>query len=85
MFDTLHLSPGRQFTAIDRQVVTQFSGAVLNFVKTGSPGGGAVPAWPALTPANEAVMEFGETAQLSRVYPAGADVVMAAGKAPARR
>jgi len=85
MFDTLHLSPARNFTATDRQVVKQFSGAVVNFVKTGAPAGGAVPAWPALTPGGKAVMEFGGTARLSRVYPSGADGVMAAGKPPALR
>lgn len=82
MFDTLHLSPGRDFTEVDRRVVQQFGGAVVNFVKTGNPAGGPVPAWPALTEQNKAVMEFGADAHLSRLYPDGADAVIAAGKPP---
>ncbi len=83
MFDTLHLSPGRDFTATDRRVVQQFSGAVVNFVTSGNPAGGEVPAWPALNETNKAVMEFDEDAHLSRLYPAGADSMIAAGQAPA--
>ncbi|MGC4029778.1 MAG: carboxylesterase family protein [Steroidobacteraceae bacterium] len=82
MFDTLSMSPERNFTEVDRRVVEQFGGAVVNFVKTGKPEGGSVPAWPALTQQGKAVMEFGDEARLVRVYPAGADAVMAAGRAP---
>ncbi len=78
MFDTLHLSPGRDFTDVDRRVVAQFSGAVVDFVKTGSPAGAA--AWPALTDEGKAVMEFGSYARLSRIYPEGADALIAGGK-----
>lgn len=83
MFDTLHLSPGRDFTEVDRNVVRQFSGAVVNFVTTGNPGGGTVPTWPALDAEGKAVMEFNATAKLSRIYPEGADGVIAAGSPPA--
>lgn len=81
MFDTLHLSPGRDFTEVDRHVVAAFSGAVADFVKTGSPSGAVE--WPALTAEGKAVMEFGPTARLSRIYPEGADDVIANGQPPA--
>jgi para-nitrobenzyl esterase len=82
-FNTLHLSPGRDFTDIDRRLADQFSSYVANFVMTGNPNGGSLPAWPAMTTANKAVMDLGDRVVLSRAVPEGADAVIAAGKPPA--
>lgn len=82
-FNTLHLSPGRDFTDIDRRLAEQFSSYVANFVTTGDPNGGALPSWPAMTTANKAVLELGDRVSLTRAVPAGADAVISAGKPPA--
>ena len=81
-FDTLHLSPGRTFTDVDRRLAGQFSTYVANFVKTGDPNGASLPTWEAMTPQNKAVMDLGDVVVLSRAVPAGADAVIAAGRAP---
>jgi len=82
LFDTLHLSPGRGFTAVDSHVVQQFSGAAVNFVKTGNPNGAGLPVWKPLTANGRDVMNFADDAQASRIFPVGADAVMAVGKPP---
>ncbi len=82
-FNTLHLSPGRNFTDVDRRLADQFSSYVANFVKTGDPNGGSLPKWPALTAENKSLMELGDRVAVTRAVPAGADAVIAAGKPPA--
>jgi para-nitrobenzyl esterase len=84
-FNTLHLSPGRDFTDVDRQLADQLSSYVANFVKTGDPNGGSLPRWPAMTPDNKAIMDLGDRIIVSRAIPVGADAVIAAGRAPAGR
>jgi para-nitrobenzyl esterase len=81
-FDTLHLSPGRDFTDVDHRLAAAFSTYVTNFVKTGDPNGGSLPRWPAMTRENEALMDLGDRVALSRAVPAGADAIIAAGKPP---
>ncbi len=83
LFDTLHLSPGRDFTDIDRRLAGQFSTYVANFAKTGNPNGEALPEWPAMTAANKALMDLGDRVTLTRAVPDGADEVIAAGRPPA--
>ncbi|ODS56254.1 MAG: hypothetical protein ABS36_07580 [Acidobacteria bacterium SCN 69-37] len=83
IFDTLHLSPGRTFTDVDRRLADQFSSYVANFTKTGDPNGAPLPAWPAMTAANKAVMDLGDRVALTRAVPDGADDVIAAGRPPA--
>ncbi len=84
-FNTLHLSPGRDFTDVDRRLADQLSSYVANFVKTGDPNGGSLPRWPAMTPDNKAIMDLGDRIIVSRAIPVGADAVIAAGRAPAGR
>lgn len=84
-FDTLHLSPGRTFTDVDRRLAEQFSSYVANFVKTGDPNGGSLPRWPALTAENKTLMDLGDRVGVIRAVPAGADAVIAAGPPPAGR
>jgi para-nitrobenzyl esterase len=84
MFDTLHVSPERPFTEVDRTVVEQFSGAIEAFVKVGDPNGGNIPHWPPMTTHGKQVMEFGKSAVLSRSLPDGAENVIAQGKPPRR-
>ena len=81
-FHTLHLSPGREFTDIDRRLADQFSSYIANFVKTGDPNGKSLTKWPPMTSENKAVMELGDTVVVVRAVPAGADAIIAAGKAP---
>ncbi|HVW03904.1 MAG TPA: carboxylesterase family protein [Vicinamibacterales bacterium] len=81
-FDTLHLSPGRDFTDVDRRLAAAFSTYVANFVKSGDPNSGSLPRWPAMTRENEALMDLGDRVALSRAVPAGADAIIAAGKPP---
>ena len=81
-FNTLHLSPGRTFTDVDRRLAEQLSSYVANFVKNGDPNGGTLPRWPAMTAENKALMELGYQIVVSRAVPAGADAVVAAGKPP---
>jgi len=82
MFDTLDKSPERPFTAVDRRVVTQFSGAIENFVKNSDPNGPQLPTWVPLTPEGKALMEFGDQAAPSRIYPEGSDAIILRGKPP---
>jgi para-nitrobenzyl esterase len=82
-FDTLHLSPARDFTDVDRHLADQFSSYVANFVKTGDPNGGSLPKWPAMTVQNKALMELGDRIVVARAVPVGADAVIAAGTPPA--
>jgi len=84
-FNTLHLSPGRDFTDVDRRLADQLSSYVTNFVKTGYPNGASLPRWPAMTPDNKAIMDLGDRIIASRAVPLGADAVIAAGRAPAGR
>ena len=81
-FNTLHLSPGRTFTNVDRQLADQFSSYAAHFVKTGDPNGGSLPKWTAMTAENKAVMDLGDRVALIRAIPPGADDVIAAGKPP---
>jgi para-nitrobenzyl esterase len=83
MFDTLDVSPKRAFTPVDRHVVAQFSGAMELFIKNGDPNGGSVPHWPAMTINGKQLMEFGDTANESRIFPDGADEIISQGKPPA--
>jgi para-nitrobenzyl esterase len=82
-FNTLHLSPGRTFTDVDRRLADQLSSYVTNFVKNGDPNGGTLPRWPAMTAENKSLMDLGDRIVVSRAVPAGADAVIAVGKPPA--
>jgi para-nitrobenzyl esterase len=84
-FNTLHLSPGRTFTDVDRRLAEQLSSYVANFVKSGDPNGGTLPRWPAMTAENKALIDLGDRIVVSRAVPPGADAVVAAGKPPAGR
>jgi len=84
-FNTLHLSPGRTFTDVDRQLAEQFSSYIANFVRTGDPNGGSLPKWLPMTAENKAVMDLGDRVVLTRAVPLGADEVIAAGRPPAGR
>ena len=44
VFDTLDRSPGRTFTALDREVASRLGSYWANFVKTGDPNGAGPPA-----------------------------------------
>jgi para-nitrobenzyl esterase len=79
-FDTLHLSPGRAFTDVDRRLAQTWSSYVANFTKSGDPNGGSLPRWPAMTKENNALMELGDEVVVSRAVPAGSDAIIAAGK-----
>jgi len=81
-FDTLHRSPGRHFTATDRRVSIQFSGAIVNFIKKLSPIGGQVPRWRALTLRDPRIMEFGDRAKEVPMVPTGAGRLFAVGDPP---
>jgi para-nitrobenzyl esterase len=83
-FDTLHLSPGREFTDADHRLADQFSSYIANFVKTGDPNGGSLARWTGMTAQNQALMEIGDRIAAIRAVPPGADAVIAAGKPPAR-
>ena len=84
-FNTLHLSPGRDFTAVDRELADQISSYVATFTKTGDPNGGSLPRWPAMTYDNKVIMDLGDRVTASRAIPLGADGVIAAGRPPAGR
>ena len=84
-FSTLHLSPGREFTAVDHQLADQLSSYVANFIKTGDPNGGSLTRWPAMTSDNKVIMDLGDRVVASRAIPVGADSVIAAGRPPAGR
>jgi para-nitrobenzyl esterase len=81
-FNTLHLSPGRTFTDVDRRLAEQLSSYVANFVKNGDPNGDTLPRWPAMTAENKALMDLGDRIVVSRAVPPGADGVIAVGKPP---
>ncbi|TCP32430.1 carboxylesterase family protein [Sphingomonas sp. BK235] len=84
MFDTLDKAPERGFTAVDRHVVRQFGGAIENFIKQADPNGAGLPRWAPLTRDGKELVEFGDQAVPSRIYPPGADTIIGRGKPPAR-
>lgn len=59
VFDTLDVSPWRNFTDADREIARVMSAYWVNFVKTGNPNGEGVPSWPAYRRDTSTVMELG--------------------------
>jgi para-nitrobenzyl esterase len=59
VFGTLEAAPERPFTDEDRRVSRVMMAAWTNFVKTGDPNGGPVPAWPDARAQNAPIMELG--------------------------
>lgn len=59
VFDTLDVSPWRNFTDADREIARIMSAYWVNFVKTGNPNGEGVPSWPAYRRDTSTVMELG--------------------------
>ncbi|NIJ35920.1 para-nitrobenzyl esterase [Sphingopyxis panaciterrae] len=60
VFDSLHASPGRPFTDVDREIARRMSGYWVNFVKRGDPNGGDLPHWPRFATAAPGLMELGD-------------------------
>jgi para-nitrobenzyl esterase len=58
MFQTEELVEGKATTDKDRQMAQWFSDYIVNFVKTGDPNGGNLPAWPRFDPSNFSLMNF---------------------------
>ena len=58
LFDQLAAKYGDAVTANDQATATAFNAYVSNFVKTGDPNGGDLPAWPAITPGEFDVLDF---------------------------
>lgn len=51
MFQTVETIEGKATTENDRRMARWFGGYIANFVKTGDPNGGDLPAWPVFDPA----------------------------------
>lgn len=58
LFQTVEVVEGEATTENDRQMAQWFSGYIANFVKTGDPNGGDLPAWPLFDPAAFELMHF---------------------------
>jgi para-nitrobenzyl esterase len=58
MFQTVEVVEGEATTDDDRQMARWFSGYIANFVRTGDPNGGNLPAWPTFDPAQFDLMNF---------------------------
>jgi para-nitrobenzyl esterase len=58
MFQTVEVVEGKATTDNDRQMARWFSGYIANFVKSGDPNGGNMPAWPSFDPAKFDLMNF---------------------------
>ena len=56
VFGTLVAAPERHFTADDRAISAQLMRYWIDFVKTGNPNGGGLPAWPAVGARDPEVM-----------------------------
>jgi para-nitrobenzyl esterase len=58
MFQTVEVGQKGTTTDKDRQMAKRFSGYIANFVKTGDPNGGDLPAWPRFDPSQFDLMNF---------------------------
>lgn len=67
-FHNVSLVPVSDFGPTADRLEQQFSGAFLNFAKTGVPQQALLPAWPAYTAANRATMLFDEHCQICVDY-----------------
>jgi para-nitrobenzyl esterase len=67
VFGTLDRLAGRPFTATDNKVAAVLQGYWLNFIKTGDPNGGGMPAWRPFDPARDDVMALGETPHMRAI------------------
>jgi para-nitrobenzyl esterase len=67
VFGTLDALAGRVWTPKDRDVSAILQGYWINFIKTGDPNGGALPAWTAFDPAQDNVMALGATPHIRPV------------------
>ena len=76
----------RNWTPYDRDLSDKLSDALIAFARTGSPNTPAI-VWPRYDPANEQMMEFGDSVRVLRMNTAGLDFFVAhpAAAAPAGR
>ncbi|HVZ13434.1 MAG TPA: carboxylesterase family protein [Bauldia sp.] len=58
LFDNVDTRYGNETNDKDREAARQFSGYVVNFVKTGDPNGGGLPNWPKFDAAQFDLMNF---------------------------
>jgi para-nitrobenzyl esterase len=58
LFQTVEMVEGEATTENDRQMAQWISGYIANFVKTGEPNGGDLPAWPIFNPSGFELMHF---------------------------
>lgn len=75
VFDTMHTSPERGFTAKDREVSLEISEYWLNFVKYGTPNAPgaaakAAPQWPQMTLPNPTMLNIGDATKAVPLLPA---------------
>lgn len=82
LFQTLDLSPNRNFTPVDHHVADRFSSYVANFVKSGNPNGGGLPQWAPLSGAGEVLVVGGTPARSEKISDQK-QAVLAAGRPPA--
>ncbi len=54
------------FSAVDRQLAEDVSGAWVRFAATGDPNGGALPLWTDYDPASQFYLQFGDTVEPRR-------------------
>ncbi|WP_404710470.1 carboxylesterase/lipase family protein [Sphingomonas sp. MMS24-J13] len=59
-FDTVAAKYGAQLTPADRAVARIANAYLVDFIKTGDPNGGSLPAWPAFHSAGSQIALFGE-------------------------
>jgi para-nitrobenzyl esterase len=68
-FRTLGASPERPFTDADRLLSQQISTYWLNFIRTGDPNGGGLPAWPQVTTSSPTIMAIGDKIEARPILP----------------
>jgi para-nitrobenzyl esterase len=70
VFQTLDASPERGFTAADRLLSRRISTYWLNFIRSGDPNGGGLPAWPRLDLGDPRILEIGDRIESRPLLPA---------------
>lgn len=69
IFDTFASAPERTFTTADQRLSDRMAAMWLTFMRHGDPNGPGLPAWPALTTANPAILRIDDVSLTQPLLP----------------